>query len=65
MTLLEIKDLRSRTPAEQGPVPAVRGVDSPVDAGQTLGVAGESGCGKSTLVAVGAAAPAAVGDRHR
>src|SRR5262249_5387097 len=51
MTLLDIKDLTVTYATEQGPVPAVRGVDLTVDAGQTVGVAGESGCGKSTLVA--------------
>jgi peptide/nickel transport system ATP-binding protein len=51
VTLLEIKDLSVTYATEQGLVPAVRGVDLAVDAGQTVGVAGESGCGKSTLVA--------------
>jgi peptide/nickel transport system ATP-binding protein len=51
VALLEIKNLSVTYATQQGPVPAVRGVDLTVDAGQTLGVAGESGCGKSTLVA--------------
>jgi peptide/nickel transport system ATP-binding protein len=50
MTLLDIRNLEVTYRSRQGPVPAVRGVDLSVDAGQTLGVAGESGCGKSTLI---------------
>ncbi|MCD0446850.1 ABC transporter ATP-binding protein [Glycomyces sp. A-F 0318] len=49
MTLLEFKDLRVTYNGSRGRVPAVRGVDLAVEAGRTLGIAGESGCGKSTL----------------
>src|SRR5215468_10726424 len=50
MTLLQIKDLAVTYQSRQGPIPAVRGVGLTVEAGQTVGVAGESGCGKSTIV---------------
>jgi len=50
MTLFETKNLSVTYRTARGPVPAVRSVDLSVDAGQTLGIAGESGCGKSTLV---------------
>ncbi len=49
MTLLRIEDLSVTYRTSGGPVPAVRGVTLEVDAGTTLGVAGESGSGKSTL----------------
>ncbi len=49
MPLLEIRNLAITYHGSRGDVPAVRGVDLTLNAGQTLGVAGESGCGKSTL----------------
>ena len=48
-TLLDIRDLTVSYRTGEGPVPALRGVDLTVAAGEIVGVAGESGCGKSTL----------------
>ncbi|WP_020659445.1 nickel ABC transporter ATP-binding protein NikE [Amycolatopsis benzoatilytica] len=47
--LLELKNLGVTYLTGSGDVPAVRGVDLRLDAGGTLGVAGESGSGKSTV----------------
>ena len=48
--LLAMRDLAVSYRTAEGPLPAVRGVDLVVHAGEVVGVAGESGCGKSTLV---------------
>jgi peptide/nickel transport system ATP-binding protein len=49
MTLLSIRDLHLTYRTRQGEIPAVRGVSLDVNAGETVGLAGESGCGKSSL----------------
>ena len=48
--VLEMRDVALTYHPPEGPVPAVRGVNLSVGAGEVLGVAGESGCGKSTLI---------------
>jgi peptide/nickel transport system ATP-binding protein len=46
--LLQIRDLEVGFQTQRGVVPAVRGVDLTLYAGQTLAIVGESGSGKST-----------------
>jgi peptide/nickel transport system ATP-binding protein len=48
---LEIDELAVTYRSSRGEIPAVRGVSLRLDAGETLGLAGESGCGKSTVAA--------------
>jgi peptide/nickel transport system ATP-binding protein len=49
MALLEFDDVSVTYRSGGLDVPAVRGVTLSVDAGESVGIAGESGCGKTTL----------------
>jgi peptide/nickel transport system ATP-binding protein len=49
--LLDVRDLHVTYRSSEGDIPAVRGVNFTLHAGETLGLAGESGCGKSSLAA--------------
>ncbi|MBL7001544.1 MAG: ABC transporter ATP-binding protein [Nitrosopumilus sp.] len=49
MTFLTVNGLSSKYSSSNGPVYAVDDVDFELDAGQSIGIAGESACGKSTL----------------
>ena len=46
-TLLEVKNLKTHFPLDEGLVKAIDGVDFSVQRGETLCIVGESGCGKS------------------
>jgi peptide/nickel transport system ATP-binding protein len=46
-TLLDVRNLRTYFPLDEGTVKAVDGVSYRIGRGRTLGIVGESGCGKS------------------
>jgi peptide/nickel transport system ATP-binding protein len=48
-SVLDLRDLSVTYHSGGVAVPAVRGVDLTIGAGETVGLAGESGCGKSTI----------------
>jgi peptide/nickel transport system ATP-binding protein len=50
VSVLDLRDVQLTYHTPHGPVPAVRGVDLRLDAGEVVGLAGESGCGKSSLI---------------
>ena len=48
--LLEVQDLKTHLPLEEGVLKAVDGVSFTIRRGETIGLVGESGCGKSMAV---------------
>lgn len=59
MSLVELNSIHKVFGQGPGAVPAVRGVDLTITAGETLALVGESGCGKTTLgrIVVGLQSP--------
>ena len=49
-TLLQVEDLKTHLPLEEGLLKAVDGISFTIRRGETMGLVGESGCGKSMAV---------------